>query len=159
MEKEFDYPPYEPNNNGDDTVRSFFEERFGEEGKWLAGKLQGSLPVISLPDQTSILTAFNNDVDAAAGYAQLVYGFAKPGDVFMGLSTSGNSKNVVNAIRVAKSLGVKTIAMTGEGGGKLSELATVIIKAPSNETYKIQEYHLPVYHYLCAATEAYFFEK
>ena len=86
-------------------------------------------------------------------YAQLVYGYAKENDLVVGLSTSGNSKNVVNAIEVAKCVGAKTLALTGEKKSKLSELCNVTIKVPEIETYKIQELHLPVYHYLCLLTE------
>jgi len=125
----------------------------------LREKLQGALPAISLISHTALMTAYINDIEPDMVYAQQVYGYAKETDLVIGLSTSGNSKNVVNAIRVADAIGVNTIAMTGEGGGKLGELARVTIKVPSKETYKIQEYHLPVYHYLCAKTEAYFFEK
>lgn len=125
----------------------------------LRGGLQGALPAISLPSQISLQTAFINDVDADMMYAQLVYGYAADRDLLIGISTSGNAKNVVNAVRVAKALGVKTLALTGEGGGKLAGLCDVTVKVPATETYRIQEYHLPVYHYLCAATEAHFFAE
>lgn len=123
----------------------------------LRPNLQGSLPAISLPSQSAVLSAFINDVEPSMLYAQLVYGYARENDLVIGLSTSGNSKNIVNAIRVANAVGAKTLALTGEKESKLSEIATVTIKAPSCETYKIQEYHLPIYHYLCAETEAAFF--
>jgi D-sedoheptulose 7-phosphate isomerase len=90
-------------------------------------------------------------------FAQQVYGYGRQGDVLIGLSTSGNSKNVVNAIKVAKAFGLKTVGMTGEKGGEMKELCDVTIKVPANETYKVQEYHLPVYHALCAMIEAEFF--
>ena len=86
-------------------------------------------------------------------YAQLVYGYAKENDLVIGLSTSGNSKNVVNAIEVAKCLGVKQLSLTGKNESRMSELSDVTIKVPETETYKVQEYHLPVYHYLCAEVE------
>ena len=123
----------------------------------IASKLQGALPAISLPSQSAILSAYINDVAPEMMFAQLVYGYAKPEDLVIGLSTSGNSKNVVNAVEVAKALGAKTLCMTGIGGGKLGDISDVTIKVPETETYKIQEYHLPVYHYLCAAVEKYFF--
>lgn len=119
--------------------------------------LQGALPAISLPSQSAILSAFINDVEPEMMYAQLVYGYAKENDLVIGLSTSGNSKNVVNAIEVAKCVGAKTLAMTGENESKLSEFCDVAIKVPETETYKIQELHLPVYHYLCAEVEKNFF--
>ena len=115
--------------------------------------LQGSLPAISLPSQCAILSAFINDVDPEMMYAQLVYGYAKENDLVIGLSTSGNSKNVVNAIEVAKCLGAKTLSLTGKNESRMSELSDVTIKVPETETYKVQEYHLPVYHYLCAEVE------
>ena len=130
------------------------DERIPEE---LRKGLQGSLPAISLPSQCGILTAFINDVDPEMMYAQLVYGYAKENDLVIGLSTSGNSKNVVNAIEVAKCVGAKTLALTGEKESKLSELCNVTIKVPEIETYKIQELHLPVYHFLCEQTERSFF--
>ena len=124
----------------------------------LQEKLQGALPAISLPSQSAVLSAFINDVDPDMMYAQLVYGYAKPEDLVIGLSTSGNSRNVVNAVEVAASMGVRTLALTGASGGKLAGIATVTINVPETETFKIQEYHLPVYHYLCAKAEAYFFD-
>ncbi len=130
------------------------DDRILEE---LAVNLQGSLPAISLPSQCAILSAYINDVEPDMMYAQLVYGYAKPEDLVIGLSTSGNSKNVVNAVRVAKAVGANALCMTGAGGGKLNEISDVTIKVPEMETYKIQEYHLPVYHYLCAAVEQHFF--
>ena len=134
--------------------RTVTDERISAD---LRGDLQGSLPAISLCCQEALMTAFSNDVKPDMVFAQHVYGLGKKEDLVIGLSTSGNSVNVVNAIRVAKDLGIKTVAMTGAGGGKLNELADVTIKAPETETYKIQEYHLPIYHYLCAKTEEYFF--
>ena len=124
----------------------------------LREKLQGALPAISLPSQSAVLSAFINDVDPEMMYAQLVYGYAQPNDLVIGLSTSGNSKNVVKAMEVAAAMGVRTLALTGLSGGKLAGIATVTINVPETETYKIQEYHLPVYHYLCAKTEAFFFD-
>ena len=120
--------------------------------------LQGALPAISLPSQSAILSAFINDVEPDMMYAQLVYGYAKENDLVIGLSTSGNSQNVVNALEVAKCVGAKTLAMTGGKESKLSELCDVTIRVPETETYKIQELHLPVYHYICAEVEKQSFE-
>ena len=139
-----------------ELMKGFLSKRTVEDKRIpqkLREGLQGALPAISLPSQSSILSAFINDVDPEMMYAQLVYGYAKERDLVIGLSTSGNSKNVVNAIEVAKCLGVKTIAMTGEKESKMSELSDVTIRVPATETYQIQEYHLPVYHYLCAEVE------
>lgn len=124
----------------------------------LRAGLQGALPAISLPSQCGILSAFVNDVDPEMMYAQLVYGYGKEGDLLIGLSTSGNSKNVVKAVEVAKCLGVKTLSMTGSRESKLSELSDVTVRVPETETYKVQELHLPVYHYLCAEAEKAMFE-
>ena len=136
------------------SMRKVSDERLPQE---IRQKLQGSLPAISLPSQSAIISAYSNDISPEMVYAQLVYGYAKPEDLVIGLSTSGNSKNVVRAIEVASCLGVKSIAMTGKSGGKLSEIATVAIKAPETETYKVQELHLPIYHYICAEIERRFF--
>lgn len=135
--------------------RKVTDERIPQE---LREKLQGALPAIALCAHTSLITATVNDNDADMIFAQQVYGYAKDNDLLIAISTSGNSKNVVNAVKVAKSLGVKTIALTGKTGGELKQLADVTICAPSTETYKIQEYHLPIYHYLCAKVENEFFE-
>ena len=121
--------------------------------------LQGSLPAISLPSQSGILSAFANDVDPQMVYAQMVYGYADEKDLVIGISTSGNSANVVNAMRVAKAVGASTLALTGEKASRLSALCDVTVRVPACETYQIQEYHLPVYHYLCAAAEACFFSE
>ncbi len=134
--------------------RTVTDERIPEH---LRCGLQGALPAISLPSQSAILSAFINDVDPDMMYAQLVYGYVRKNDLVIGLSTSGNSKNVVNAMEVAKCIGAKTLAMTGKKESKLSEICDVTIKVPETETYKIQEYHLPVYHYLCQKTEEHFF--
>lgn len=135
-------------------ARKVTDERIPED---LRDKLQGSLPAISLPSQTSVSSAFVNDCDPEMVYAQLVYGYAEENDLLIAISTSGNSKNVVAAARVAKAVGIKVIALTGKKESKLSEIADVCIKAPETETFKVQECHLPIYHYLCANTEAKFF--
>ncbi len=138
------------------SKRPVTDERIPEK---MRGNLQGSLPAISLPSQSAILSAFINDVDPEMMYAQLVYGYAKENDLLIGLSTSGNSKNVVNAIEVARSMGMKTLSLTGEKESRMSALSDVTIRVPETETYKVQEYHLPVYHYLCAEVERVMFEK
>jgi len=130
--------------------RTVTDERIPEH---LRQGLQGALPAISLPSQVAVLSAFINDCEPDMLYAQLVYGYAKETDLVIGLSTSGNSKNIVNALEIAKAVGAKTLAMTGAKESKLSDLCDVTIKVPETETYKIQELHLPVYHYLCAEVE------
>ena len=134
--------------------RSVSDERIPEE---LRRGLQGALPAICLNSHAALSSAFLNDVDAEMTYSQMTYGYARTGDVFIGISTSGNAKNVANAMQVAKSLGLKTIALTGMGGGKIGEIADVAVRVPETETYKVQEMHLPVYHYLCAEVEKQFF--
>lgn len=132
------------------SKRPVTDERIPES---LRAELQGSLPAISLPSQCAILTAYCNDVSPEMMYAQLVYGYGKEGDVLIAISTSGNAANVAKAAEVARYIGVKTIALTGAKDSKLSELSTVTVKVPETETYKVQELHLPVYHYLCAGVE------
>lgn len=130
---------------------------YGEEGEAIGKDLQKGLPAISLSAHQSLFTAFLNDIGATNVFAQQVYGYGKIGDVLLAISTSGNSKNVCNAVKVANVLGVKSIALTGAAGGKLSELCEVSINVPATDTVKIQEYHLPVYHALCAMLEEHFF--
>jgi len=130
---------------------------FPEEGKYLSSHLQQAIPAITLTDQTSLSSAFANDVAQDMVFAQQVFGYGKPGDVLIGFSTSGNSPNVVNACKVAKAFGMKTIAMTGDAGGELLKICDITIRVPAHETYRIQEYHLPVYHCICAMLEDYFF--
>ncbi len=123
----------------------------------LADKLQGGLPALSLPHMTALVSAFCNDVDPSLVYAQLILALGRPGDILFCLSTSGNSRNVVLAAETARARGLATVALTGERESALSRICDVTVKAPAAETYRIQEYHLPIYHYLCAATEAHFF--
>lgn len=135
------------------------EKADAERGKELADKLQGALPCIALDDHPGLNTAFTNDVDNGGllTFAQQVYGYGRKGDVLLGISTSGNSKNVMYASVTARAEGMKVIGLTGQKGGKLGEFADVAVKAPSNETFMIQEYHLPIYHCLCLMLEERFF--
>ena len=126
-------------------------------GEELAGRLQMGLPAISLPSQGAVISAFCNDVDAGTVYAQLTLALSKPGDLLWCISTSGNSANVVAAARAAKALGVRVIGMAGEHKCALDELCDVVLHAPAIDTYRVQEYHLPMYHWLCAEVEEYFF--
>jgi glucokinase len=129
-----------------------------EKGQYLAAHLQGALKAIALTQHAALSTAFLNDVAPDMIFAQQVYGYGVRGDVLVGLSTSGNSGNVVNAVMVAKAKGMKTIGLTGEGGGKLAELCDVAIKVPATITPDIQEFHLPIYHTLCCMLEEEFFK-
>lgn len=130
-----------------------------ETGDYLADKLQGSLPVIALTNNTALMTASLNDVDGNVMFAQQVNGYGKEGDVFLGISTSGNSKDILYPTVVAKAKGLMTVALTGKDGGKLKGIADICIVVPEQETFKIQELHLPVYHALCLEIEEYFWRE
>ena len=125
----------------------------------MAGLLQGGIPAISLPGFAATLTAVSNDTDPDMVFAQLVWALGKPGDVLIAISTSGNAKNVQYAAKAARLKGMQVIALTGQVPSVLSDLADVTIHAPGGETYQIQEYHLPIYHWLCMELEAIFFEN
>lgn len=128
-------------------------------GLYLADKLQGSLPAIALTNNSALMTASLNDVDGNVMFAQQVNGLGQSNDIFLGISTSGNSKNIIYAMVTAKAKGLKTIALTGRDGGKLRSIADISIIVPETETYKIQELHLPIYHALCLQIEDHFFEE
>lgn len=130
-----------------------------ETGAYLADKLQGSLPVIALTNNTALMTASLNDVDGNVMFAQQVNGYGKKGDIFLGISTSGNSKDIIYPTVLAKAKGLTTIALTGKNGGKLKGLADISIVVPQQETFMIQELHLPVYHALCLEVEEYFWKE
>lgn len=128
-----------------------------ELGQVLADNLQGALPAICLTGHSSLTTAFMNDANADLVFAQQVNGYGKAGDVFLGISTSGNSKNILYAAVNAKAKGLKVIGLTGAKENRLMKYADVCIRVPETETYKIQELHLPVYHCLCLMLEQKFF--
>ena len=128
-------------------------EKYGDWGADIAGKLQQGLPTISLVTHSAAISAFENDVDPELIYAQQVLAYGKPGDVLIGISTSGGAKNVAAAVMTANTLGLHTIGLTGKTGGFLAELADLALIMPKNETYRIQEDHLTVYHLLCAVVE------
>ena len=130
-----------------------------DTGTYLADKLQGSLPAIALTNNTALMTASLNDVDGNVMFAQQVNGYGIKGDIFLGISTSGNSKDIVYSTVVAKARGLKTIALTGKTGGRLKTLAEICIVVPQNETFMIQELHLPVYHALCLEIEEAFWTE
>jgi D-sedoheptulose 7-phosphate isomerase len=126
-------------------------------GENLAKNLEQGLMAIPLVAHEALTTAYINDVDGLGVFAQQLYGFGRPGDVFFGISTSGNSKNIMSATVVARALDIKVIGLTGADGGELAEVSDVVIRVPETETYKIQELHLPIYHCLCLMLEDYFF--
>ena len=125
-------------------------EKLGPE---LSSELHGGLPALSLPSMIGFHTAFNNDNNPEFAFAQQVVAFGKANDVLWGISTSGNSKNVLHAVKTAKALGLKTIGMTGKNGGKLGQITDIAIKAPADDVARIQELHLPIYHAICGFVE------
>jgi D-sedoheptulose 7-phosphate isomerase len=131
----------------------------GTAGRTIASRLQGTLAAISLPSQVALVTAIGNDTSYDMVFAQQVYGLGRSGDVLLGISTSGKSANICNAVIVAKAFGLKSIALTGRSGGELAPLADVAIKVPSDDVAEIQELHLPVYHWLSTQLEETFFAE
>lgn len=129
----------------------------GERGPRLAKNLEQGLMAIPLVAHEALSTAYINDVDGYGVFAQQLLGFGREGDVFLGISTSGNSQNVMNAAVVARALGIKVIGLTGQDGGELGQFADVAVKVPETETYMIQELHLPIYHCWCLMLEERFF--
>lgn len=129
----------------------------GERGPQLAKNLERGLMAIPLVTHEALSTAYINDVDGYGMFAQQLLGFGRAGDVLLGISTSGNSENIMNAVVVAKALGIKVIGLTGADGGELARTADVAVKAPETETYMIQELHLPIYHCWCLMLEDRFF--
>jgi D-sedoheptulose 7-phosphate isomerase len=136
-----------------ETIRQKFLTANNLDGLFLADHLQGALPAISLVSQSSLISAFSNDVNADLVYAQQVYGYGRTSDVLWGISTSGNAKNVNFALQTAQTLGMKTIGLSGPSGGKMKDYCDVIIRVPGDSTPAIQERHLPVYHTICAMLE------
>lgn len=142
-----------------DEFADKLKEIDSERGENLSKNLEQGLMAIPLVAHEALTTAYINDVDGLGVFAQQLYGFGRPGDVFLGISTSGNSKNIMSATVVARALGLKIIGLTGALGGELAEVSDVAIKVPETETYMIQELHLPVYHCLCLMLEDRFFGK
>lgn len=128
-----------------------------ERGSLLAENLECALPAISLTAHEALSTAYINDSDPLGVFAQQLFGYGKKGDVFLGISTSGNSKNILNAAVVAKAMGIKVVGLAGAKGGELSDFADVTVKVPETETYMVQELHLPIYHCWCLMLEEHFF--
>lgn len=130
-----------------------------ERGTRLAGCLEGALPAVSLVSHEAFVTAYSNDVDYKYCLAQMLMGLGMPGDVFVAISTSGNSENVINAAVLAKAVGIKVLVLTGRDGGELAKYADVLVRVPETENYRIQEMHLPIYHCWCQMLEDTFFGK
>lgn len=137
----------------DDFKNNLRKDCDEDEYKYLTENMQGAIPAISLVSQTTFLTAFGNDVNFDTIYAQQVYAYGDKNDILIALSTSGNSSNVYYAAKVAKSKGMMVISLTGEDGGKLKSVSDILLNVPLAETYEVQEYHLPLYHFICRALE------
>lgn len=140
-------------------MREALESADPVRGKKLADELEGGLEAIALDGHISLSTAYANDRDPILTYAQQVSGYGKAGDVFFGISTSGNSENIIYAAVAAKAKGMKVLILTGKDGGKLKNYADTAIIVPEQETYKIQELHLPIYHALCLMLEDHFYAE
>lgn len=140
-------------------VANVFKTIDNEMGKILEENLQGALPSIALSTHTALSTAFMNDCHPTLVFAQQVYGYGQTGDCFLGISTSGNSQNILYAAIVAKARGLFVIGLTGAKQNKLEKFCDVCIHVPETETYKIQELHLPIYHCICLMLEESFFGK
>ncbi|MBE3559446.1 MAG: SIS domain-containing protein [Ktedonobacteraceae bacterium] len=130
---------------------------YADEGAYLAGRLQGALPALALTSQVALTLAISNDIAGEMVFAQQVYGYGRAGDVVLGISTSGTSRNVCHALRVGRALRMHTIGLTGENGGAFPQLCDVTIRVPARTVDQIQELHLPVYHAICATLEELFF--
>ena len=143
----------------DQAMAARMQEVCPDEADYFMKNLQGALPALSMVNQVALNTAFANDQAPDLSFAQQLLGMGDDGDVLLAISTSGNSTNVIYALQMAKVKGVKTIALTGESGGRIKSraLADVCICVPDDETFRIQELHLPVYHMLCIAAENEFF--
>jgi len=131
---------------------------FSDDAEYYIKNLQGGVSAISLLNEVSLTSAYGNDCQPDLVFAQQVLGYGKEGDLLVAISTSGNSKNVVHAAKIAKVMGMKTIALTGTDGGKLRALSDILIAVPAKETYIVQELHMPVYHALCLALEIEIFD-
>ncbi len=137
----------------DSQMKEKMESLGFDSAELVTSRLERALPAISLVSQTSLVSAIINDVGGDMIFAQQVYGYGKPGDVLIALSTSGNSTNVINAIKVARAAGMTAIGFSNENGGKMRDLCDIMVTVPSTITFQIQELHLPVYHLLCAMVE------
>lgn len=142
-----------------DELRRKLAENYPDTANHLSNNLQCGLPAISLHSQSALLTAFVNDVDASMMYAQTLFALGRAGDLLISISTSGNSKNIVNAAKIASVLGITVISLTGAGRCALDNVSDCTIHVDETETYRVQELHLPVYHWLCARVEEEFYGK
>jgi len=141
----------------DQPLKDLLEAVGHERGTYLAEKLQQALPAVSLTAHHALITAVANDNGADLVFAQQVLGYGNKGDVLIALSTSGNSRNVIDAVITAKAKGLTVIGLTGESGGKMKAYCDILINVPGKNTALVQELHLPVYHVLCRMVERHFF--
>ena len=141
----------------DEKSKAQMKENFSKIDDKILSGLQGGLPAISLPSACALNSAFANDEEPELVFAQGVLALGKEGDLLVAISTSGNSSNVVAAAKVARAVGMTVVGLTGQGGGELAKISDVCISVPECETYKVQEMHLPVYHFICARVEERFF--
>lgn len=137
----------------DTGMKEKIQSAYPEYAEQMITNLQRAVPAISLVSETALMTAYTNDNSAEMAFAQQVLSYGCAGDILLAITTSGNSSNVLNAARIARLTGVQVIGLTGESGGRLKALSDVCICAPSSITYQIQEYHLPIYHCMCACVE------
>jgi len=137
----------------EDDLRSVSRER----GPYIADRLQGSLPAISLNAHSALYSAISNDIDASLVFAQQVAGYGRQNDVLIAISTSGNSRNIIDAAITAKAKGLTVIGLTGQTGGQMKQYCDIVISVPSSSTAGVQEFHLPVYHTICRIVENRFF--
>lgn len=135
-----------------------FTQAYGAQGSDIAHKLQKTIPAISLNQHAALSSAVQNDTDPEMIFAQQVYGYGSKNDVLIGISTSGNAQNVVRAMQVANVMGLTTIGLTGKTGGLFNDEAQHVVIAPAEQTYRVQEFHLAIYHYWCLYLESELFE-
>lgn len=142
----------------DSSMQAQLQKAYGKGAGQVIKQLEGGLAAVPLPSLISAGSAIANDISGSMVYAQLLYAAAKKNDAFLGISTSGNSENIINAMIVAKAKNIVCLGMAGEHKCRMDEIADVVIHAPESETYKIQELHVPIYHALCAMLESHFFD-
>lgn len=141
----------------DESLKKRFHEISGTRGRYLAESLEHALPAISLPSNTALATAISNDIDPSLIFAQQVIGYGEEGDVLIGISTSGNSQNIVDACITAKALNLNVIGISGKTGGKMKHYCDLLVNVPETRTAWVQELHLPVLHTLCLIVENHFY--
>ena len=130
-----------------------------DRGAFIAERLQGALPAISLNAHASLYSAISNDMDASLVFAQQIAGYGKKNDVLIAMSTSGNSRNIIDAVITASAMGMTVIGLTGESGGKMGPYCDVMIRVPAERTAMVQEFHKPIYHAICRIVENRFFPQ